>query len=166
MFNHASLYDSFIVGALVKHYITAVGADYQFSYLIWGTLLRRYGIIPIIRTDIDKAISSLDKAEEAIREGASFLISPEGTRTVTGEMLPFKKGGFHVAKHTGATIIPMGFIGALRAKPKNDWRIRPGIITVNIGQPITAADYDSLSVEELRDLVREKIVGLSSGKVR
>ncbi len=165
MFNHASLFDVFIVGAIAKHYLTAVGAEYQFSYPVWGTLIKRHGIIPIIRTNVRKAIASLEKAEEALESGTSFLISPEGTRTLTGELQIFKKGGFHVAKHTGATIVPMGFIGTFSAKPKIDWRIKPGVLLAQIGRPIRAEDYQDMSVEELRDLVRGKIKILADGKL-
>ncbi|MFH1853359.1 MAG: lysophospholipid acyltransferase family protein [Candidatus Neomarinimicrobiota bacterium] len=165
MFNHASLFDPFIVGSIVRHYITAVGADYQFSYPLWGAMIKRYGIIPIIRTDIRKAIASLHKAEEAIRSGISFLISPEGTRTLNGELGLFKKGGFHVAKNTGATIVPMAFFGTFRAKSKPDWRIRPGVLRAKIGPVITAAEFAQLSVEELRDLVRGRIQDLLAEKV-
>ncbi len=166
MFNHASLFDVFIIGAIVRQYITAVGALHQFKYLVWGTMIRRYGIIPINRTSLKHAIASLGKAEEAIRNGASFLISPEGTRTLTGELQIFKKGGFHVAKNTGATIIPMAFLGTFRAKSKPDWRIRPGVLRAYIGQPITAQEYQNLTVEELRDLVRQKIQNLLDEKDR
>lgn len=160
MFNHATMFDPFIIGAVVRHYVTAVGADYQFSYPLWGAMLRKYGITPIIRSDLKSAIASLGLAEAAIRDGVSFLISPEGTRTITGELLPFKKGPFHVTKNTGATIVPLAFFNSLRAKPKNDWRIRPGIIRVQFGQPLTADDYRYISVEELRDLTRDKLLAL------
>ena len=85
LFNHESLMDAFMLGGAVKHYITAVGAEYQFSYPIWGTLAKRHGAISIKRDKLKKAIHSLDKAEEAIRKGISFIISPEGTRTLSGQ---------------------------------------------------------------------------------
>lgn len=166
MFNHASMFDVFMVGAIVKHYITAVGAHQQFDYPVWGTMIRRYGIIPIIRTNVRRAIASLDKAEEAILDGVSFLISPEGTRTLDGNLQKFKKGAFHVAKNTGATIIPLAFFGAFRAKAKPEWRIRPGILRAHIGRPITADEYQDLSVEELRDYVWDRIQNLLMEKDR
>ena len=85
------------------------------------------------------------------------MIAPEGTRTLTGELGPFKKGPFHVAKNTGITIIPVALIGAFEAKNKNDWRVRPGVLLTRFGDPITKKDYDDLSVDDLRNLVRSKI---------
>lgn len=160
LFNHGSLFDVFIVAAAVRHYITGVGANKQFSWPIWGFLIKRYGVIPIKRRQLGKAIRSLDAAEGAIRKGISFILSPEGTRTLTGAMGPFKKGPFHVALHTGITIVPVGVIGAFRAKNKNDWRLRPGIVTARFGEPILREQYQAFSVEELRDYVKEKIAKL------
>lgn len=160
MFNHESMFDAFMVGAIVPHYVTAVAADYQFDYPIWGSLLRRYGIIPIERKNLKNAVSSLSKAEDALLEGKSFFVAPEGTRTVDGNLREFKKGPFHVARNTGATIIPIGFRGGFRAKPKFRRLICPGILSARVGQPISQSEYRDLSVVELRDLTRRKIQDL------
>ncbi len=160
MFNHESFFDVFMVGSIVPHYVTAVAARYQFDIPLWGALLRRYGIIPIDRQDLTSAIASLDQAEAAIREGRSFFISPEGTRTLDGIMGQFKKGAFHVALNTRATIIPLGFTGGFRAKPKFRRYIAPGILRAHVGQPIGYADYRKFSVDELRDFTRRKFQDL------
>ncbi len=55
-------------------------------------------LFPLSAKILKKALSSLSKAEDALNSGVSLLISPEGTRTLTGEMSPFKKGPFHLAK--------------------------------------------------------------------
>ena len=102
-------------------------------------------------------MGSLAAVETALQNGISAGIAPEGTRTLTGELGPFKKGAFHVAKNTGITIIPVALIGAFEAKNKNDWRVKPGVLSTRFGDPITQKNYDELSVEELRDLVRSKI---------
>ena len=67
---------------------------------IWGYLVKKYGVIPIVRQKLNTAITSMDKLEEAIKKGTSMMIAPEGTRTLTGKLGPFKKGAFHVAKNT------------------------------------------------------------------
>ena len=157
LFNHGSLFDAFMLVAAIPHYITAVGANKQFSWPIWGWIVRRYGVIPIKRKNLKEAIHSLDLAEDAIRDGTSFIISPEGTRTLTGKMGVFKKGPFHLAKNTGVTIIPIGLLGGFQAKRKDDWRLRPGILTTRFGTPITKIEYSDLSVNEIKDLVRERI---------
>ncbi len=157
LFNHQSMLDQFLVAGTVKEYISAVGGDFQFSWPIWGRLIKRLGAIPIVRENLAKAIYSLSLAEDEIRKGTSFLISPEGTRTLTGKMGIFKKGPFHLSLNTGVTIIPIGLIGAYNSKKLNDWRINPGIIKVNIGKPVGKDYYKNMSVEELRDDIRNRI---------
>ncbi len=160
LFNHQSMIDQFLIGGSVKEYISAVGGDFQFSWPIWGRLIKRYGAIPIVRENLKKAIYSLNLAEDEIRKGTSFLISPEGTRTLNGKMGIFKKGPFHLSLNTGITIIPIGIIGAFDSKQKTDWRLYPGVVKVKFGKPVTNDYYKNLSVEELRDDIRERIVTL------
>ena len=85
------------------------------------------------------------------------MIATEGKRKITGEMGGVKKGPFHLAYNTEATIVPVGLIGAFEAKKKSDWRLKPGIITARFGEPILSKNYAGLGVEEIRDLVRDRI---------
>ena len=157
MFNHSSMFDQFMIAAYIPHYITAVAAIEQFKYPLWGHIIKQYGVIPIIRQRLKEALNSLSMAEKALNSGKSFLISPEGTRTNSGDLGVFKKGPFHLAKNSGATIIPVGLIGAYRAKKKKDWRLTPGIIITRFGEPIIQKEFQNLTVDELRDLVRNRI---------
>tara|TARA_B100000886_G_C20421726_1_gene491917 strand:+ start:1568 stop:2206 length:639 start_codon:yes stop_codon:yes gene_type:complete len=157
MFNHASMFDQFMLGAYVSHYLTAVAAIEVFNYPLFGIILKKYGIIPIVRGNIKKAMNSLIVAENAIKVGTSILIAPEGTRTISGDLGKFKKGPFHLAKNSKATIIPIGLIGAHRAKNKEDWRLTPGKLCVKIGNPISYSSFENMSIDELRDYTRKKI---------
>ena len=160
LFNHQSLLDQFLIVGTIKEYVSAVGADYQFSWPIWGRLIKRLGAIPIVRDDLTKAIHSLTLAEDEIKKGTSFLTAPEGTRTKTGKMGEFKKGLFHLSLNTGITIVPIGLVGAYDSKKRDDWRIYPGMITVRIGNPVYKNYYQKMSVEELRDDIRNRIAVL------
>ena len=162
MINHESMFDHFMLGATCTHYVTGVGAYEQLKYPLYGAIVKKYGMIPIVRKELGQAIHSLNKAEDAIRDGISFLISPEGTRTLSRELGPFKKGPFHVSKNTGVTIVPVGLIGVFDAKKKFDWRLKPGIITIHYGEPIMGDKYKNLSLEELQSLIRTKITELIS----
>jgi 1-acyl-sn-glycerol-3-phosphate acyltransferase len=164
MFNHESMFDHFMIVAATSHYLTGVAAEDQYSYPIYGAGLRRYKAIPIKREKLKAAIHSLDEAESVVKDGTSLLIAPEGTRTVTGKMRTFKKGPFHLAKNTKATIIPVALINAWRAKPKTDWRLKPGIITVRFGDPVLAIDYEDLTLHELSDQIRTLLTNLIAKK--
>ena len=145
------------MSAIIPEYTCAVGKSQQFDWPFWGWIIKRYGAIPIKRDELQPAIESLNLAEECIRSKQSMVISPEGTRTLDGVMLPFKKGAFHVTKNTGATLVPIGIRGTFGAKRKYSWHIRPGLITAHIGKPIAQSEYASLSVDELRDLARNQV---------
>ena len=164
LFNHVSMFDQFMVGAFVPHYITAIGAEEIFKYPVWGQLIKKYGAIPIKRKMLKSALKSLNLVEDAIKKGTSFIIAPEGTRTLDGKLGAFKKGPFHIAKNTGITIVPIALIGAFEAKRKDDWKLMPGIITTRFGNPIRKEEYQDLSIEEIRDLTKIRIEKLIKGK--
>ncbi|MFA5029483.1 MAG: lysophospholipid acyltransferase family protein [Patescibacteria group bacterium] len=157
LFNHSSILDALVAGAVLKGRFTGVAAQEYFFWPLWGTIMRWHNIIPIKRKCHDEAIESMRRAEEAIKNGWSIGGFPEGTRSKTGELQPFKKGLFYVAKATGAPIVVIAIKGAYRAKSRVGWCVRPGVITATIGKPWTLWSngkqrYAALSVEELRQL--------------
>ncbi len=80
--NHESLFDHFVIGQYIKHYVTAIAKYEQFRYPLWGNVAKFYGVVPIDRLNTSKAISSLKIVEEEIiKNKISFLIAPEGTRS-------------------------------------------------------------------------------------
>ena len=158
LMNHESLFDHFAIGRYIKHYVTAIAKYEQFKYPLWGHVAKYYGIEPIDRSNTKKAIKSLKKVErEIINNKLSFLIAPEGTRSKDGSLGEFKKGAFHLAKNTGASIVPVIINGAYEAKNIKDWRLTPGTIDVYFSDSISENIYKNMSVEELRDYVRELI---------
>tara|TARA_Y100001970_G_scaffold148746_1_gene182687 strand:- start:460 stop:1179 length:720 start_codon:yes stop_codon:yes gene_type:complete len=156
LMNHESLFDHFAIGRYIKHYVTAIAKFEQFKYPLWGHVAKYYGIQPIDRSNTKKAIKSLKKVEkEIIDNKISFLIAPEGTRSKDGFLGDFKKGAFHLAKNTGASIVPVIINGAYEAKNINDWRLRLGTIDVYFSNTISENIYRDMSTEELRNYVRE-----------
>ena len=152
LINHQSLFDHFALGKYMNHYVTAVAKHEHLSYPLWGQVARSYGIVPINRGNIKKALSSLKVVEEAItNEKISFLIAPEGTRSKDGKLGIFKKGAFHIAKNTGVKIIPVIIDGAYKAKNVGDWRLTPGVINIHFADIIDQELYKNMTVEELRD---------------
>src|SRR5215831_4204 len=83
------------------------------------------GFVPLERGNRDQSLPAIERAAEGLREGASFLIFPEGTRSRTGELLPFKKGGFIMALKGQAPIVPVAITGARDALRKGSAIIRP-----------------------------------------
>ena len=160
MFNHQSILDIFVIGMMVPHYIVGVAAQYQFNLPVWGYVVKKWGNIPVSRKDTREAIKAIELARDKLLEGTSIMIAPEGQRTIDGKLCPFKKGAFHLAMGADGTILPVGIQGLFDVKRKTDWRIKPGRIDVSIGRPIPASEYEGMTVGELRDYVREKMLKL------
>lgn len=107
MANHASILDIPIL-------IAALPVDLRFIFkksILWipflGVAIWAMGMIPIDRGNRAKASASLKKAAERIRNGLHVLIFPEGTRSTTADLLPFKKGGFYLALEQHIDIVPI-----------------------------------------------------------
>ena len=112
---------------------------------------RMGGFIPIDRRRKESAMRSIELGSESLRSGNSFLIFPEGTRSKTDDLLPFKKGGFIMAIKAGAPIVPVAVQGGREAMHKGSAIIRPVTVSVRVGQPIETAgvsldDRDALIV--------------------
>jgi 1-acyl-sn-glycerol-3-phosphate acyltransferase len=116
------------------------------------------GFVPLERGNPDQSLPAIDGAAAALREGNSFLIFPEGTRSRTGALLPFKKGGFVMALKGQAPIVPTAIRGARDAMRKGSFVIQPVTIDVEFGEPVetvglTADDRERL-VAEVRNRVQ------------
>ena len=115
------------------------------------------GFVPIERRNIKQASKAIDQAAMALVNGDSFMIFPEGTRSRTGELLPFKKGGFLMAIKGQAPIVPVAISGARAAMEKGSPVINPVTVTVKIGEPI---ETNGLEVTERDTLIRKTRLAL------
>ena len=97
------------------------------------------GFVPLERGNPDQSLPAIDGAARALREGASFLIFPEGTRSRTGGLLPFKKGGFIMALKGEAPIVPVAISGTRNALRKGSFIIRPVHVRVQFAPPVETA---------------------------
>ena len=162
LFNHTSMLDSIIIPAVLPEAAGAVGKKEQFAIPIWGPILRRWGVVPLDRFHRDAALASMGEAEAVLAGGRSLLMAPEGTRSSDGELGTLKKGAFHLAINTGATIVPIIIRGAWRAKNRHSWVLRPGNIDIQVAPPISPTTDGPWTVESLREETRRRLAGLRS----
>ena len=160
MGNHESLFDIFAMPAALPMHLVCVEAAYHFSLPLWGYLTRKWGNIPIQRKNKTKAIKALQKAKQVIKSGTSIVILPEGHRTLTGKIETFKKGPFHLAKEAKADILPFAFIGLYEFNNKNSWLLHPQTVSVVFGKPMPYASFKDLTIDTLKEQVRDKIIEL------
>ena len=122
------------------------------------------GFVPLQRGNRDQSLPAIERAAAALREGNSFLIFPEGTRSRTGELLPFKKGGFVMALKAQAPIVPVAIRGARAAMRKGSPWIQPVHIHVAFGEPIPTAGLELDDRDGLVAAVRGEVQRLLQGQ--
>ncbi|MCJ7587799.1 MAG: 1-acyl-sn-glycerol-3-phosphate acyltransferase [Candidatus Aminicenantes bacterium] len=156
MMNHVNFFDPLVLLAGFPGMARGVEEESHFRWPVYGATIRRLGVIPISRKDRARAITSLKRAAAWIRSRPdySFVILPEGTRTLNNKLGPFKRGGFLLALETGLDILPIMQTGAFRIARKGSLLIRPGRIELSIEPAVSPAGYSRDTVADFAGRVR------------
>jgi 1-acyl-sn-glycerol-3-phosphate acyltransferase len=120
-------------------------------------------MIPISQSDARAALQSLKIAQEALAGGTSILVLPEGGRTLDGELQPFKRGAFLLAKRAGVDVVPVVMVGAYKILQRGRRLIRPGKMLLRFGAPIPAARLEALETGAIAGHVRGRMADLIAG---
>jgi 1-acyl-sn-glycerol-3-phosphate acyltransferase len=139
--NHTSSADAPAVVWSIPRRIAILLKRSLFEWPIVGQAFQLAHFIPVDRHDRDSAIISLEKATQALRDGQSFLIYPEGTRSPDGRLQELKKGTAVMAIKAGVPIVPVACSGAHRIMEKRKLNISPGDIFVEFLEPIDPTQY-------------------------
>jgi len=150
--NHTSSADAPAVVGAIPRRIAILLKRSLFEWPIVGQAFHLAHFIPVDRFNRESAIDSLEKATVAIRNGQSFLIYPEGTRSPDGRLGEFKKGTAVMAIKSGAPLVPVACSGAHRVMERRKLKIKPGEILVEFLEPIDPGKY---SLEEREVLIKE-----------
>jgi 1-acyl-sn-glycerol-3-phosphate acyltransferase len=161
--NHASNVEPPIIFDTLHELFPRLRILYKAELRKLPVLVRAFdlaGFIPLERGNPEQSLPAIDRAADALREGNSFLIFPEGTRSRTGELLPFKKGGFILAIKAQAPVVPIGITGARNAMRKGSPLIYPVTVHVRIGEPVETSGMTLEDRDALISAVRERVAGL------
>jgi 1-acyl-sn-glycerol-3-phosphate acyltransferase len=109
------------------------------NFPLMGTVFDIGGFVAVDRSDRERAMASIANGARSLEAGNSFLIFPEGTRSRTGDLLPFKKGGFIMAIQAQAPVVPVAVRGGRDAMRKGSRIVRPVRVSVRVGAPISTA---------------------------
>jgi 1-acyl-sn-glycerol-3-phosphate acyltransferase len=126
----------------------------------WGMWLA--GDIPVRRGDVTSGREALERCARWLERGVPVVIFPEGTRSGTGELLPFKDGAFRLAIESGADVLPIAVAGTRRALPKHSWRFSRARARVAIGRPLSTEGMTAADIPRLKAAAREQIQALRS----
>ncbi len=158
MTNHQSYFDIWGLLAFLPVDFKFILKQELMKIPLLGFAMRRAGYIGIERKDPRKAVHSLRIAAERIKNGASVLIFPEGTRSIDGHLQEFKRGGFKLALKSGCDIVPVVVKGSMHIMPKGSFRIRKGNFALSIGNPIPVGEYAANEMSALMARVRDEML--------
>lgn len=154
--NHVSWFDVPALAKILPHYKFVAKAE-LFKVPIFGHGMRAVGMIEIQRENRKAAFGAYDLAADKIREGASVVVFPEGTRGRAYPLRPFKKGPFVLAIAAGVPIVPVIVHGTIEIMPKGSLRVHPGTIDVHLLKPVMTSGFDYDHREALMETVRTRM---------
>ena len=158
VFNHQSGLDAALMVKLVRRDATGIGKKEILANPLFGPVFWAAGIVFIDRGDTQKAIEAMQPAVDALNEGRSIIIAPEGTRRSTPRLGPFKKGAFHLAMQAGVPIVPVVFRNVLDALPKRALVVRPATVEAVVLPPIDVGSWTRESMSDEIEALRNRYI--------
>ncbi|MFC4124551.1 HAD-IB family hydrolase [Nocardia rhizosphaerae] len=154
LFNHQSQFDVIIVPKVLGGAVTGIGKRELAKNPLFGPLMRFAGVTFIDRSDTERAKAALAPVVSTLRGGLSIAVAPEGTRSFTPGVGPFKKGAFHIAIQAGVPVIPV----VIRNAGEIAWRDSPiarsGVVDVAVLAPIDVSGWDPADLDDRVEQVR------------
>ncbi len=160
MANHVSAADIWTLLATLPVRVRMIAKKQLGAIPLFGWAMRAGRFIFIDRKNPGAARRSMEDAADRIREGASVLLFPEGTRSRDGQLAPFKKGGFHLAINAGVPIVPIAVRGTFALLPRDTFVPRSGPVEILVGEPIVTTGLSDADRDALIERVRDAITAL------
>jgi len=155
--NHESFADILLISHLPWEMKWLSKAE-LFRIPIMGWMMWLAGDIPVKRGFGPSAVEAMERCRKALRQRVSVMIFPEGTRSKTAELLPFKDGAFRLAIEAGVPILPLALSGTGTALPKHGWRFGRSAAHLRVLEPVDTAGLTLSDVPALKARIRDLIV--------
>lgn len=155
--NHESFVDILLISHLPWE-MKWLSKKEMFKIPVGGWLMRMAKDVPLDRKDRESAIKAMEQCAVLLDQKVSVMIFPEGTRSTSGDLLPFKDGAFRLAIESGVPILPLAVHGAATALRKHDWRFGRSTAEVRVLEPISTDGMTLDDVPELRERTRQRII--------
>ncbi len=149
--NHTSNMDPLVFIPAIPRRVGILVKRELFRIPIFSSAMIRADFTPVDRRDRESSGKSISAAAQILKDGLSYAIFAEGTRSTDGRLRPFKKGGFTMAIEAGAPIVPVSIAGTQRLLRKGSWIITPGEAKVIFGPAVDASAY---TVENRGELIQ------------
>ncbi len=161
--NHQSYFDIFVLLAYLNIKFGFIAKKSLFNIPFLGWSMKRLGYIPIDRENLRSALKSVKKSTELLKNKTSILIFPEGTRSLDGKLLSFKKGGLNMfLKQGNMTVLPVVIKGTINILSKKSLTVHPGkAVELHILKPIDAAEKGggNIIIEKIENEIRNILGG-------
>ncbi len=163
--NHVSNIDPFLLAHLpFEMKFLAKAVLFRIPFVGWG--MKIAGDIPLVRGSAQSIKRAMRRAGDYVAQGMPVLFFPEGTRSQTGELLPFKDGAFRLALEQQASLLPMAVWGTRDALTKGDWKPGRALGLVAVGKPISTEGMSVSDLPRLKQQVRAEIEELLQRLIR
>jgi 1-acyl-sn-glycerol-3-phosphate acyltransferase len=149
MSNHQSLIDLPLILTCIPGSIRFLAKQELFAIPLFGKALLKAECIPVARNNLKDNINFYLKAKEKLTNGLNLWIFPEGTRSKTGKLLPFKYGAFRLARELNADIIPIAIIGTNNVLPAGTLEINQNaVVELRVGKIINSKEYLTVNMQK------------------
>jgi 1-acyl-sn-glycerol-3-phosphate acyltransferase len=154
--NHESYADVFLISCFPWE-MKWLSKDTMFKIPCMGWMMQMAGDIKLVRGDRDSTINAIAQCRDRLAKKVSVMIFPEGTRSKTQEMLPFKDGAFRLAIETQAPVLPIAVAGTRNAMAKGTFRFLRARALAQVLEPIDTTGMTMDDIGRLKQMARERI---------
>ena len=158
LFNHQSALDGILMMKLIRRDVTGVGRREMLNHPFLGPFYSLAGLVFVDRFHSANPSEAMAPAIEALAQGRSLAIAPEGERSPTRRLGRFKQGAFRIAMEAGVPVVPVVLRNVLDAFPKDATVVRPATIEAVVLPPIETDDWAEESLEERIEAIRQRFL--------